>query len=160
MASPTPLSNFSSAVDAYCAWINSPAETPLQDALRGHQALTGVCHFILPVLDLNVEDDSRPGELQVEYPSRDMLYQRLEILPVQDFSFLRTPLDAPFGEVLTANLSDDLLDIFYDLYEGACLLKQSGDGAAVKHWRTLYHERWGRQAVRASAALFAYLDKE
>lgn len=83
--------------------------------------------------------------------------KRFRDLPFDLYRFVFDPHDFEAAdEPVVGMLSDDLSDIYRDLFQGLCSAKEDHLDDACFHWAHSYANHWARHAVNALAAIEIY----
>ncbi len=78
-------------------------------------------------------------------------------LPVRYYSEIFANLVVPPEKPVVADLADDLVDIYRDLYPGLLLFDAGKHAEAGDHWRFWFAHHWGEHATSAIRAIWSYL---
>jgi hypothetical protein len=142
------LQAFAAAAEAYCAWAESDAGNAKEEAQRARRLLAELFRRALDLPQLFA--DVKPPEIAADDYSR--MFRRFGALPFNYYAECFDPLVVPAEEPVTADLADDLADIWRDVKSGLLLFARSELEAAAWQWRFHFVVHWGHHA---SAALYA-----
>jgi len=84
------------------------------------------------------------------------MYDRFKLLPVGHYPVFFNPLDAG-EEPVTADLADDLADIYRDLKAGLLLFEKGNIAGAHWEWRDSFVTHWGQHTLGAMYAIHHYI---
>jgi hypothetical protein len=142
MPSPT-LQEFVTAARAFCSLAELAVDAPSDetDLWRIRELLLRLMYHIPAV-------DGAPHSLDGETVSPDdaLQHQAAQKFVGFPFNFYRTvydPHDLEDEDPFMGFLSDDLGDIYHDLYQGLSLVEQNQMEAACWHWSFSYRTHWG-----------------
>ena len=140
---------FAVAAEAYCAWAEIPSRGTLRDA-RAARALTAELFRRAIELPQGDPEIDAPEIAAEEYRA---VYERFGALPFNYYSECFDPLAVPAEEPVTADLADDLADIWRDVKSGLLLFRAGHHAAATWHWRFHFESHWGHHVTAALYAL-------
>ena len=150
------LDRFAEAAREYISWCESPAGEAYEEARLAIGHLTRLCA-------LAVEFQRLPAA-EFEFEGRDAdrktwqaVYLRCGALPFSDYATVFDPLQSPPGQPVTANLADDLADVYRDLVRGLALYLSGNKAEAEWEWRESFDNHWGRHASSALGALLLWI---
>lgn len=148
----TSVDAFATVAIQYCDWAEAESQSPVADILFSLQALPQLIHLATQLPDVfdPLEAANIPDET---YRS---VYKRFQVLPVQHYSQCFDPLQTPPEPPVTADIADDLSDVWRDLKRGIILYKAGHVDAAVWEWRFHFIMHWGHHATGALYALHAW----
>ncbi|MDA0242702.1 MAG: DUF5063 domain-containing protein [Chloroflexi bacterium] len=146
------LEKFNTAALAYCKWAEGDAKSPEQDVVEALRHLTKLYALALSLPDIHGEEDA----LNLSVDDFKHLVQRFSNLPFELYAVCFNPLDLDKSHVV-GSISDDLADIWRDLYSGVNLYSAGHQSAAAWHWRFHFLSHWGRHVVSAISALHVWL---
>ncbi len=135
---------FAEGARQYCAYIESAHQYPLTERLLSIAALLAELY----AAGLRLPDVERPEDEASEVKST---VQRWEGLG--DLTFYWEVGDPYQWEApVVGSLSDDLMEIYYDLKRGLAVFDQGGEASiasAVWEWRSNFAKNWGEHTVDA-----------
>ena len=88
-----------------------------------------------------------------------VVLKRFGALPFNYYSQCFNPLVVPAEEPVTADLADDLADIWNDVKRGLILYESGAIEAAVWEWRFHFSAHWGHHACGSLYALQAWFSQ-
>ena len=141
---------FATAAEAYCRWVEGDARDPVQDAAMA-RALTAELFRRAVDLPHMFESDLDAPDIGADDYQR--IYRRLGSLPFNYYSECFNPLVVPAEEPVTADLADDLADIWRDVKSGLLVYRTGKRAAAGWQWRFHFEAHWGHHAAAAMYAL-------
>jgi hypothetical protein len=143
------LEAFAVSAEAYCRWAEEEPHGTVQDA---RIARTLTAELFRRAIDLPqiFEDVVEAPEISID--EYQHVYRRFGALPFNYYSECFDPLIVPAEEPVTADLADDLADIWRDLKAGLILYQTSNRVAAAWQWRFHFEIHWGHHV---SAAIYA-----
>lgn len=150
--------DFIQAVRDYCAWVEGPSLESEKEVVEAIRLLASLYSGVL-----QVENAGPGGDIAGWRPTtedRIVVAERLSHLPFQYYSEIFNPLEIPTEEPVTADLADDLADIYFDIKEGLFLLAAGHPAAATWSWKDSFRTHWGRHASTALRALHCYAEQE
>jgi hypothetical protein len=137
----------------YCAWIEGEG---LIDFTRARRLLA---ELQLGALGLPELDSGAPQKIQKPAPElRQRVLQRVYAVPFRHYWNVFDPLKEN-QQPVCGDLSDDLADIWLDLWKGFCLFDAGHKWEAIFHWRVLYDSHWGQHVLDAQPAIYEFLTK-
>jgi hypothetical protein len=154
---------FLPSAQRYCDWMDEA----VRGTIRSSQLLE--LHAVLADLQIAAarlpsnarpddSDDTADGEAEnISQASRGLASRLAAQLPANAYAVVFDALDESGRVAIVATLDDDLGDIRADLKSGMKLLESGWAGEAVWLWRFSYWSHWGRHAVHAQTAIWAYL---
>jgi uncharacterized protein DUF5063 len=125
--------------------------------LEALQTLSDLYGAALRLPDVDVHDAPEPPSQTKN--ERQRLAKNLATLPFQYYWEVFTPTDIEGNkepEPVSADLFDDVLDIYGDIASGLWLYDQNHFEAAVFNWRLTFGIHWGRHLVSALHALHSF----
>ena len=144
---------FAAAAEAYCAWAEGEPHNADEDAGLARLLLLDLCRA---AIDLPaVEADGNAPEISDDDYQR--VFRRFGSLPFNYYSKCFDPLIVPAAEPVTADLADDLADIWRDVKRGLLLYREGHTDAAVWQWRFHFDIHWAHHATAALYALQSWL---
>lgn len=140
---------FADTARRFCRW----AESELQDSTsETRTARRLLAELYLQVIDLpEVSADADAPEISQE--QYQLVFKRFGALPFNYYSECFNPLVVPAEQPVTADLADDLADIWRDLKRGLALYESGDVEAAAWEWRFRFSAHWGHHACGALYAL-------
>ena len=150
-----PIERFADTVRRFCRWAESEPQDPISEARTARRLLA---ELYLQAIDLpEVSSDADAPEIvQEQYQS---VFKRFGALPFNYYSECFNPLAIPAEQPVTADLADDLADIWRDLKRGLALYEDGAIEAAVWEWRFHFSAHWGHHACGALYALQAWFSQ-
>jgi hypothetical protein len=145
------IQQFAEAAEQFCAWAEASPSAPEAEATAALQFLSNLYRYALDLPPLFGEEE--PGE--VTHGAWEQVYQRFGALPFNYYAQCFDPSDLP-TEAVTADLADDLADIWCDLKRGLFLYHAGHVPAAVWEWRQNFWQHWGHHAAGGIYALHAW----
>lgn len=149
------LDAFAAAAEEYCAWAEGEAGGPLHEA---RMARTLVAELFRRALDLRQVDGDGEGP-HISDDEYHAVYRRLGVLPFNYYSECFQPLIVPAEEPVTADLADDLADIWRDVKAGLLPFRNGNRAAAAWRWRFHFDVHWAHHATAALYALQAWFSE-
>ncbi len=143
------LEAFAAAAEQFCAWAEGESRGIVSDA-RLARAL--ISELFRRAIDLPEQSDWNGDAPEISIDRYTRVYQRFGSLPFNFYSECSNPLIVPAEEPITADLADDLADVWRDVKGGLLLFGDGNITAAAWHWRFHFEIHWGHHA---SAALYA-----
>lgn len=140
---------FALTAEAFCSWAEGKSPGSVEDA-RIARALTAELFSRAIELPPVFEADAEIPEITTDEYQR--VFRRFGSLPFNYYSECFNPLVVPAEEPVTADLADDLADIWLDVKAGLVLYRSGNRARAAWHWRFHFEAHWGHHA---SAALYA-----
>lgn len=147
------LEAFAAAAEQYCAWAEAASPGRVRDA---RIARTLVTELFRRAIDLPRVDDFDGEAPEIPQDEYQRIYRRFGALPFNYYSECFDPLVVPAEKPVTADLADDLADIWRDVKTGLLLFRAGNRAAAAWQWRFLFDVHWGRHATSALYALQAW----
>jgi len=144
------IDDFLIAARAFVAWAESPGSADEHaEAVAARRYVVALIGAGLALPDATSTVEAPP----ISYEEFYRIFQRFGALPFNYYSECFNPLVVPGEEPVTADLADDLADIWRDV-KGGLLLYDSGEPeSAVWHWSFHYSIHWGHHATAALYAL-------
>jgi len=144
------IDRFASAARTFITWAESPASS---DA---HAEALAARRYIVALIAAAIALPDATGTVEApDIPDDEFrrMFQRFGALPFNYYSECFNPMIVPGEEPVTADLADDLADIWRDV-KGGLLLYDSGEAeSAAWHWSSNYSFHWGHHATAALYAL-------
>ena len=142
---------FADSVRRYCTFIESAASLTLEERIRAARAhladlVRAACD--LPVGDVDSPDIDADVTMPPDWPGMGELDIYWEMFD---------PYDHETNAPVAGSLSDDLLDVYRDLWRGLVAYDAGHVGAAVWEWRFHFDFHWGDHAFGALRALHGAL---
>lgn len=148
---------FAAVAREYVAWAEqAPASDALRESLIARRLLA---RLIAAVIEL--PRDSNGGDAP-EIPTDEWrgILKRFGALPFNYYSECYNPLVVPAEDTVTADLADDLADIWRDVKTGLVLYDAGDRGGAEWQWVFNYSAHWGHHATAALYALQTWISQE
>ncbi|GGX17598.1 DUF5063 domain-containing protein [Undibacterium macrobrachii] len=146
------VEKFATVAAQFCEWAEGGSLSPEREAQIAHQFL---CDLSQLALQLPPEfGEEEPAE--ITYETWHSIYRRFGSLPFNYYSHCFDPQEVP-NDATTADLADDLADIWRDLKGGLSLFRSGHVQAAVWEWKQSYWQHWGRHAAGGIYALHCWL---
>jgi|SRR5690606_17351564 len=142
------VQQFAEAAEQFCAWAESNPSSPETEAVAALQHLSGLYKLALELPPMFGEEE--PSELTHE--AWTQVYQRFGSLPFNYYSQCFDPSELS-TDAVTADLADDLADIWRDLKRGLSLYEAGHTAAAAWDWRQNFWQHWGHHAAGGIYAL-------
>jgi hypothetical protein len=149
------VDQFADVARRYCAWIEDDGDG-LIDVIQARRLLAELQLTALGLPDLDGGDHQK-----IHKPApilRERVLRRASTVPFQRYWNMFDPLKED-QQPVCGDLSDDLADIWLDLWEGLYLFDASHRLEANFHWRVLYDSHWGQHLLDAQRAIYAFLNK-
>jgi hypothetical protein len=147
------IDEFARVAAQFCQWAEGESLPPEREAHVAHQLL---CDLYQLALRLPPEfGEEAPSDVSDESWKR--VYRRFGALPFNYYSHCFDPRELPNGVATTADLADDLADIWRDLKRGLSLFGAGHVQAAAREWRRSFWQHWGRHAAGGIYALHCWL---
>jgi hypothetical protein len=147
------VTEFAKAAENFCIWTEGMPTDALGEARSARKLLIELlrCAIELP--------NGEPGRDAPEISDEEYqkIYNRFESLPFKFYSECFNPLTIPAEEPVTADLADDLADVWRDLKRGLLLYQAGHWDAAVWEWHLHFDSHWGHHATGALYALQTWL---
>src|SRR5689334_10381152 len=125
------IATFARAAGEYCEWAEGAPDGAISEARRGRRLLIELVRCALDLPDVF----SEAGTTSVADEEYRRVYERFGALPFNYYSECLDPLIVPGEEIVTADLADDLADIWRDVKGGLLLWYEEATNAAAWHWR-------------------------
>jgi Domain of unknown function (DUF5063) len=144
-----PIEQFADIVRRFCQWAESEPQDPTSEARTARRLLA---ELYLQAIDLPKapSDADAPEIAQEQYQS---VFKRFGALPFNYYSECFNPLAIPAEQPVTADLADDLADIWRDLKRGLALYESGSVEAAAWEWGFHFNTHWGHHTCGALYAL-------
>jgi Domain of unknown function (DUF5063) len=125
-----PIEQFADIVRRFCRRAESEPRDPISEAQTARRLLA---ELYLQAIDLPEapSDADAPEIAQEQYQS---VFRRFGALPFNYYSECFNPLAIPAEQPVTADLADDLADIWRDLKQGLALYESGSVEAAAWEW--------------------------
>jgi hypothetical protein len=143
---------FRELAERFCRWAEAASSNPETDALVALRLVAGLYGQALQLPEVQPDSDT----IDRSQLGARTVYDRFAQLPIRHYTMVFDPLADPPEEPVTADLADDLRDIYADLTEGLRYYSAGRPGDAVFAWRTSFAFHWGRHALGALYALHCY----
>ena len=137
----------------YCAWVEG-REVREDPGVWLSQILAEMIYLVYSIPDDGLWD-AGAGE-EDGYKERDYNEVRgtLPKLPFKTYREFFDSFDFEDSEIVTADLYDDVADIYGDLKEGLFVYENDSPGEAERCWRQSFRYHWGEHATGALRALY------
>ena len=145
------VQQFADAAKAYCSWAESNSEEQSSQVPAALALLSSLYRLALALPEVFVEQDS-PDIQDQEWKN---VFVRFGSMPFNYYSQCSDPHEV-LGECATADLADDLADIWRDLKRGLLVFQAGNIEAACWQWRHSFWSHWGQHATGALYALHGW----
>ncbi len=152
---PLEVNQFAEVARRYCAWAESEAGESI-DLTTARRFLAELQLAVLGLPEIASGDHQKIHKPAPELKQR--VLQRVSAIPFTRYWNMFEPLKGN-EEPVCGDLSDDLADIWLDLWEGLHLFDAGHKLEANFHWRVLYDSHWGQHVLEAQSAIYAFLTK-
>lgn len=167
------LESFATVAQEFCDLVDRRAVVSRDELLLGVHRLLPLLYvraLALPSTDVlfdtsSEDDDEQPGETVLVDANADrrshdewsMLMRELAAIigPDRYYREVFDPYEPPEEGEVTANLADDIADIYADLRDGLAKWARGESGEALWAWRLGFEGHWGEHATGALRALWA-----
>lgn len=145
------MRQFAHTAKRFCAWAEGAVASPEDEAQLALEHLSSLYQqaLRLPV----IFSDEDPTEKDDTAWSK--VYSRFGSLPFNDYAQCFDPAELSTGAG-TADIADDLADIWRDLKQGLSLFDAGYIDAAATEWRQSFWQHWGRHAAGGIYALHSW----
>ena len=143
------LEDFADTATAFCAWAESVAIVPEEEADTAIKMLSKLLALVHELPELFNEEDA-PGLTHEEWLA---VYKRFGELPFNYYASYSEPHDTNDPSPGIGDVADDLADTWRDLKGGLALYQKGNYAAAAWEWRESFTSHWGRHAAGALYAL-------
>jgi hypothetical protein len=165
---PHRIDAFAAVAEDYCAWAEQNGDAadpdadldadPDADATAARTLLAELFRRAIDLPSPDAGDDADAPEIPPDEYQR--VYQRFGGLPFNYYSECFNPLTVPAEEPVTADLADDLADIWRDVKAGLLLYRGGNRNAAAWIWRFHFDVHWGHHATAAIYALQSWFSAQ
>jgi hypothetical protein len=152
---PPEVDQFAEVAHRYCSWVENEARDSI-DLIMARRLLAELQLAALGLPELGSGDYQKIHKPAPELKQR--VLQRVSAVPFKHYWNTFDPLKEN-EEPVCGDLSDDLADIWLDLWEGLYLFAAGHKLEANFHWRVLYDSHWGQHVLEAQRAIYAFLTK-
>jgi hypothetical protein len=144
---------FASAARSYCGLIEAHATAGATEFLAACEEALAALHTAALSLSAADPGTDEPLPDRLDHEDWEALFHSLEGL-IGDWDVYRRVFD-PYDtdEPVTAQLSDDLADIYRDVRRGLDAFDRGSKADAAWDWRFSYTSHWGRHLAGALAPL-------
>lgn len=147
------VDEFARVAAQFCQWAEGESQSPDREA---QVALQFLCDLYQLALQLPSEFGEEEAA-EVSDESWKRVYRRFGALPFNYYSHCFDPQEVPTEAAATADLADDLADIWRDLKRGLSLFGSGHLQAAAWEWKQNFWQHWGRHAAGGIYALHCWL---
>lgn len=148
---PRQVHEFAESAKRFCAWSEGTAASPEDEACAALEHLSSLYQQALSLPDIFSDED--PTEVDDNAWSK--VYSRFGSLPFNDYAQCFDPAELS-ADAVTADIADDLADIWRDLKQGLSLFDAGHVDAAATEWRQSFWQHWGRHAAGGIYALHSW----
>jgi len=149
------LHHFAKVVADFLAFVESPTASPETDLIYTVRHLKTLLAGIEPLFELPT--DTEPDQEWCSAEQKKAVASRFSHLPVQFYRVVFDPCPVESKEEPVGGwISDDLMDIYGDLWVGHQLYQKGHPETACWEWTHLYGMHWAWHATSALYALDAY----
>jgi len=149
------IERFADAAGRYCAWAEAEPMDSTSEARTARRFIAELCLLVVQLPDAWIDHDSP----EITGEQREMVFRRFRALPFNYYSQCFNPLVVPAEQPVTADLADDLADIWSDLKRGMVLYESGAIEAAASEWRFHFSAHWGHHACGALYALQSWFSQ-
>ena len=150
---PPEVDQFAEVARRYCAWVESEARDSI-DLVTARRVLAELQLAALGLPELDSGDHQKihspPPDL------RQRALRRVSAVPFKRYWSMFAPLKEN-EQPVCGDLSDDLADIWLDLWRGLYLFDAGHKLEANFHWRVGYDSHWGQHLLEAQRAIYAFM---
>lgn len=144
---------FAESAHAYCAWATSPPSPAEEEAQR---AIERIADLIARACRLGWHEGAADFRQPSEEPIEGVR-TKARTMPFLRYSEIFNNLIVPPEEPVTANLGEDIEDIYRDVASGLELFERGEVQEAGDHWQFWFANHWGEHATSALRALWSHL---
>jgi len=149
------LDQFAQTVAAFLSFAEAKPTLPDVDVILAVRHLKALLAGIEPLFEIPYETGPDAPDCPAEV--KKAVAVRFSHLPINTYLMVFDPnaLESK-DELVHGMITDDLMDIYGDLWPGYQLYLKGHSGAALWEWTFLYGIHWGQHATSALYALDSY----
>ena len=150
-----PIERFVDTARRFCRWAEGDPQDSTSEARTARRLVAELYLHVMDLPEVSADADA-PTIGEDQYRS---IFKRFGALPFNYYSQCFNPLVVPGEEPVTADLADDLADIWRDVKRGLVLYESGAIETAVWEWRFHFSAHWGHHACGALYALQAWFSQ-